>query len=79
MLWHSTLFSLQDIWHSTNLARDIISIFVDKNTLSKSKSIVLKCGEKKKSTELIHDVERVWQELLYANVPPFYRDAPQNE
>ena len=34
----------------------------------------LKCGEKKK-TDLIHDVERVWQELLYANVPPFYRHA----
>ena len=55
--------------------RNVIEILVDRNIHDKSKSIVLKCGEKKK---LIHDVERVWQELLYANVPPFYRDAPHN-
>ena len=82
---HSTLFSFlkyfqskqklfgQNIWQ--RLYRNVISILVDRNIHDKSKSIVLKCGEKKK---LIHDVERVWQELLYANVPPFYRDALHN-
>ena len=63
----------QNIWH--RLYRNVIEILVDRNIHDKSKSIVLKRGEKKK---LIHDVERVWQELLYANVPPFYRDAPHN-
>jgi hypothetical protein len=66
------------VYRTFGAGKGMLHISILVNIFSKSKSIVLKCGEKQKSTELIHDVERVWQELLYANVPPFYRDAPHN-